>query len=333
MPVVIEDVAQACRGSLERGVLMQIWRSSDVIGDIPWVTKKALTVRGVRMQELPTPGFRVFNGAYDEGTGKLEQWDDGVFPFGHDFYIEKRYQGLDDMVEDPEVTQSLATLKAAAMEFNFYFIAGTPALGGFTGLRPRIMAAEWPAACRINLESAAGDSLKVFASAANTHAFLDGVHEAVDAIGGKVDAFYMNRNTRLLFSSALRRQGLLDTTKDVFDRQVLSFMGAPLRDVGVRADQATEIISSTETCGDDGTDGTSIYAVRYGTPNGDESVKGGDGLHGLQMDTPQIYDPLNGGEMEARPAYIRRLDWPVTITPMGDNYCAARLYGFSMTAT
>lgn len=331
MPVSIVEVAQASEDKLEKGVLMQVLRASDVIGDVPWVTKNTLRVRGTRWQELPTPGFRQFNAGYDEDTGTLEQWTDGIFPFGMDIYIERQFKGLDEMVEDAEVTQSLMALQAMAMEFNYYFIEGTPAGGGFTGLRHRIMGAAWPARCRVSLGTA-GDTLKVFASAANQHTFLDGVHELIDAVGGKADCLYMNRNTRLLFSSLARRQGLLDTTKDQFDRVVESFMGAKLRDIGLRADQATEIILSTEIAGDDGTDSTSIYAVRYGTPNGDENVKGGDGLHGVQKNTLKVYDPLNGGEMEASPTYLRRIDWPVTVSPMGDNFCMARLYELTMAA-
>jgi len=327
MPVTINDIAQASESPLYKGVLLQILQTSDIIGKLPWVNKKALQVTGVRVQNLVTPGFRVWNGGYSEDTSDLEQWTDGLFPFGLDLYLEKQFEDLEDLIEPASVTQQRAALQATSMEFNYHFIEGTPAGGGFSGLRHRVMDAGTPAACRIDLASS-GDALKVLASAANSHTLLDAIHEGIDVLGGKCDMIISNRRTRLALASILRRQNLLDTTRDQFDRWIASFMGAQLINIGTRADQATDIIAETEDPGDGGDDATSMYLVRTGTPNGDANVIGGDGLHGIQKENPVIYDPLNGGEMEARPAYIRRLDWPLTVSQVGDQVCIVRVYGF-----
>ena len=78
-----------------------------------------------------------------------------------------------------------------------------------------------------------------------------------------------------------------------------------------------------------------MYAVRFGPvdPNTDDTKMDGEGLHGVQKNRLAVYDPLNGGEMEARPAYIRRIDWPITLSLLGDDFCIARVYGFRMRAT
>jgi hypothetical protein len=322
----------ASHNPLEKGMLEQVLRASDLIGLLPWVTRNTLEVRGARWQHLPDVGFRQYNAGYTESTGDLEQWTEGVFPFGGDVFIEKQFTGgLENMLEDPAVTQMRMKLKALAMEFNFYFVEGVPALGGFTGIRHRIMN-DLTARSRINLATA-GDCLKVFASAATEHTFLDALHQGIKQVGGKANFILCNEHTYLAISGMLRRLGLLDTTKDNYERVVNSFMGAQIVDVGLRADQVTEIIVDTEDPGDAGNDATSLYIVRTGTPDGNEGTTGGDGLHGIQKNTLQAYDPLTGGEMEARPAYIRRIDWPVTIAIMGDQYCIARVYGFRMAAT
>jgi hypothetical protein len=331
MAVTIVDIAQASEDKLEKGILMQVLRSSDLIGLIPWITKNTLRVRGTRWQTLPSVDFREFNAGYTEDTGQLEQWSDGVFPFGGDMYIERQYEGLDEMIESPAVTQAKMKLQALAMEFNHYFINGTPAAGGFTGLRHRIMTI-LTARSRIDLATA-GDCLKVFAAAANTHDLVDAMHEGIKVCGGRANAFLMNEDTYLRVSSALRRQNLLDQARDMFDREIVSFAGAQLVDVGLRRDQATEIITSTEDPGDGGNDSTSMYCVRFGPAEGNETVTDGDGLHGIQKNRLTAYDPLKGAEMEARPAYIRRIDWPVTLSSLGDRYCVARIYGFRMRVT
>ena len=327
MPVSIVDVAQTSNDPLTKGILMQVLRASDIIGLLPWVTRNSLQVRGARWQTLPTPGFREFNAGYDEDTGVFDTWTDGVFPFGLDMYIEKQYEDVQEMIEPPSLTQAKMSLKAVAMEFNYYAVQGTPAAGGFSGINHRVMDAATPARMRIDLATA-GDCLKVLASAANENTFLDAIHQGIKAVGGKADAILMNEETYLAVSSVLRRLGLLDTTKDQFDRVINAFMGAKLVDVGLRADQATEIITTTEDPGDGGDDSTSLYVVRTGEPDGDETTLGGEGLHGIQKNMLEVYDPLDGGEMEARPAYIRRIDWPVTVSPLGDLYCICRVSGF-----
>ena len=329
MPVTIVEIAQGSNDPLTKGILMQVARSSDVIAKLPWVTYNKLVVKGARWQNLPTPGFRAFNAGYDEDHGELDQWTDGVFPFGMDIQIEKQYENVDDLVEPASLTQAKMALKATAMEFNYYFIEGTPAAGGFSGLRHRVMDASYPARMRINLATA-GDSLKVLASAANQNAFLDAMHEAHKKLGARRGAFFMNEETYLGVTSVMRRLDLLDKTKDQFDRVVYSFMGFELVDIGTRADQTTDIILGTEDPGDGGDDSTSIYGVRFGEPDGDSGTIGGEGVHGVQKNTLEVYDPLGGNEMEDLPAYLRRIDWPITVTPMGDLYSICRIYGFEM---
>ena len=332
MPVTINDVAQASNDPLYKGVLLQIIESSDIIAMLPWITRNSLKVKGVRVQNLATPGFRDWNAGYDEDTSDLEEWTDGVFPFGLDMYLEKQFENVQEAVEAPSVTQSRAALAAVSMEFNYHFIEGTPAGRGFSGLRVRVMDAATPARCRIDLADA-GDSEKVLADAASQHELLDAIDEAIDVVGGRSSLLVMNRVTRNCLRSILRRQGLLDTTKDQFGRRVDMYGDAKLVNIGLRADQATNIIPLDEDPGDGGDDATSIYVVRTGVPDGDASTVGGDGLHGIQKNEPNVYDPLNGGEMESRPAYIRRIDWPITVSQIGDQVCVARIYGFRPYAT
>jgi len=218
------------------------------------------------------------------------------------------------------------------MELNYHFIEGTPAGGGFTGIRHRVMDAGTPARCRIDLADA-GDSEKVLADAASQHELLDAIDEAIDVVGGRANMIISNRVTRNCLRSILRRQALLDTTRDQFGRRIDMYGDAVLVNIGLRADQTTNIIPLTEDPGDGGDDATSIYVVRTGAPDGNANTVGGDGLHGIQKNEPDVYDPLNGAEMESRPSYIRRLDWPITVSQIGDQVCVARIYGFRPYAT
>jgi hypothetical protein len=100
-----------------------------------------------------------------------------------------------------------------------------------------------------------------------------------------------------------------------------------LVDVGMKGDQSTEIITSTETAPDSGTDGTSIYIVRF---------SGEDGLYlnQLQGTSPVPYDPIakgEGGPSGQGPQIARRIDWVIGLGVEG-KYSLARLYNFKMAA-
>jgi hypothetical protein len=94
--------------------------------------------------------------------------------------------------------------------------------------------------------------------------------------------------------------GGLDITKDQFDRTIQMYKGAILRDPGYKSDQATRILTSTETAA--GADGSSnygsIYAVNYST----------DHFFGWQFSEPNVQDLglINNGVI-----YRTLIDWAV----------------------
>jgi hypothetical protein len=157
------------------------------------------------------------------------------------------------VVEDPLVTQTKMKTAALAAAFNYDFINGDAAVNpdGFEGLKKRV--SNQPARMTVDLGS---DALKVLADSTNEHLFIDGLNELIYKT--KANALLMNEATYLGIGKVLRRLGLLDTTKDQYDRTWDTYMGAKLVDVGVKSDQSTEIITSTEDPGDGGSDGTSI---------------------------------------------------------------------------
>ena len=235
-----------------------------------------------------------------------------------------------NVYEDPLVTQLKMKAKAIAFEFNRAVIAGSHAVDPdeLEGLTVRV--SNMPPRQTIHLDSnqaGTGDSLKVLASTANTHTFLDGLHQAIKYVDGATHML-MNETTLLRFEWALRRASpaLLSTAEDAFGRTITTFKGLKMMDVGLQRDKSTEIITLTENPGDGGNDATSIYVARIDTDD--------DGLHGLQLEgtSPEPYDPLNGGEQEAQPTKLRRIDWAVGLMNVS-NYCIARVRGFRMAAS
>jgi hypothetical protein len=55
----------------------------------------------------------------------------------------------------------------------------------------------------------------------------------------------------------------LDVTKDNFDRQQMTYKGVPILDMGLKADQTTEIITDTEADGASASTSTSVYFASF----------------------------------------------------------------------
>jgi hypothetical protein len=203
--------------------------------------------------------------------------------------------------------------------FNDYFINGDHATDslGFEGLKKRI--SNMPS--RQTVSAAASDALDPTASAANARAFLDKWEEAhYKANGGDVKFICMNEGLYYGFARVLRYlnvQGgpLVDTTKDLFDRTVITYKGAQFVDMGWKKDQSTLIIGEDEDPGDSGDDATSVYFV---------PVNMEQGIIGIQLSEMEVYDPLDGGEMDDAPATLMRIDWWCGLAGMG-SYGPTRL--------
>jgi hypothetical protein len=170
--------------------------------------------------------------------------------------------------------------------------------------------------------SSGNDTLKILADSASEHTFVDKLHELVYVCGA--NALLMNEKTFLGIGRVLRRLNLLSTTQDNYGRTWEEFAGAKLIDVGVKGDQTTEIITSTETALDSGADSTSIYGVRFDGDDGFRIIQ----LSGTSTDP---YDPI-GGEMETKPSKLRRIDWVIGLQNMG-RYAIGRLYNFTVAAS
>jgi len=322
MAVTLADHAKQETDPLRKGILMNLLRQSDVLALIPFEVVGSLDSIAIRWQTLPTAGFRKINAGYTEGSGKTEQIVESLKALGGDVDFDRVFDKVKNYIESPRVTQTKMKTKAVASEFNYYYIKGGPAVDadGFSGLEYRVD--NLPSRQKIAV-GVAGTPHDATASTANEHAFLDALHELNDLVGG-ASAYFCNRKMRLGVGRVLRRVGLLDTTTDQFDREVWTFGGAPIVDVGLKRDQSTEIITDTEDPGDGGEDTTSIYAVSFGTD---------DGLLGIQLEPLEAY--MVGGEeheLESKPVKRLRIDWWVGLAGFG-SYYAARAYNLEPAAS
>lgn len=323
MAVTLVDAQKQSKDPLHKAFIMDLLRyGGDLMGIIPFVDVAGLSVSAMRWQTIMSSAFRKLNAGYSEATGTTEDIVETLFLLGGDIKVDRVIAEAGNYVENPLETQTKMRAKSMAFQFLDSFINGDNAVDAdsFEGLKKRV--AGMPSRMSIDL-AAAGDSLKVLASAANEQAFIDALHKGVKYSGAT--HILMNEDTWLGVGQVLRRLGLLNTVTDQYDRQFEAFRGVPLIDVGLKSDKSTEIITNTEDPGDGGNDSTSIYFVRFDTD---------EGLHGIQLAGKgmDVYDPLDGAELESGPQILRRVDWPVGLMNVSQ-YCIARLKGFKMAAS
>jgi hypothetical protein len=302
--------------AMKKFIAMSILRDSNVLDKLPFVNNGSLQVEVQYWQKLPDGGtWRAFNGAYSVGgPGKLASTIESLYGFGGDITYDARIGNMTNLVRDPVQLQIEGATKVMTLQWNDKFINGDVGTDpySFDGIKKRNAA--MPSRQMLYWTSATNAApLDPTASAANARRFLNTARKArTYCNNGQVSACFCNEDFILGLSSAviyLQSTGnYLDVTKDNLERETTTFMGIPMLDMGYQSDLTTEIITTTETAGDGGADSTSQYWVDINQENG---------VYGVQLNPFNMYDPLNGGEMESKPSRMMRVDWWNGLVSMG----------------
>jgi hypothetical protein len=322
MALTLVEMAKIEENPLRKGVISTLLFESNVMQMIPWEDIGALSTTVIRFKNLPSVGFRYVNESYSESTGTFDQIQESVYPLGGDIDVDIMFIQNKAAVASPRATQTEMKLKAVAYQFNQSFLNGDQAIDprSFDGVKKRV--ANMPAGGTGGQTLTAGgtlgtNGLDVIASTANQHAFIDSLDALAYACDGHMaDAFLMNRQTLLRTRSVLRRLALLNVNEDQFGRFIDHYGSIPLYDIGVQADQTTQIIGNAETQGS-AVDATSIYALKYGS----EAFLGGLQEYALRV--------TDFGELETKPVYRTRVDWPIGLATWHPR-CIARMVGLRM---
>lgn len=286
---------------------------SNVLQIIPWATNPQLAMQITSMLTLPTIGTRKINASFSESTGKFDQKIEGKYIFGHDIDVDVV---LEKANPGERQTQRRMSAKAMAFSFNDMFINGDPASDQFKGLSMRVDDVYTANYTDQYIDGGSATTGKgVLYDTTERQYFIDKVAQLIHAISEhRPDALFMNSKLYLCFESAMRRESLLKQTEDMFGRIINMFQNIPLIDIGIKADQSTEIITNAEKLSG-GSDETSMYAVKYGE---------NEYLWGMQQDTLEVRDL---GEVDDTPVFRDRVEWVVGLA-VSNPRSIARAYGF-----
>jgi len=308
---------------LRKSVIDTMIMESNILEMCPWETIGQLSTGVVSIQDLPSVGFRKINAGYEESTGHFQHKIEHISLLGGYIDTDKALARAKNTIADARAIQQQLMIKAMTYEFNDKFINGNPSGSGtsleFKGLLGRVDDINSDGYTSQKVQH---DVTTVLATDAKMYAFLDAIDQCIYSIKGhKPDYALMSQRTLLGLRSLLRRLKLLDTTKDMFDRVVDVYQGVRLIDMGVKADQSTQIITDVETNAGvtTGSNRSSIYFVKFGM---------GDMSWGIQQYPIEVEDL---GLMTDKPVYRTMVDWPLGLATV-DPRSLVRLYGFQMTA-
>lgn len=307
---------------LRKSVIDTFLMESNLMEIVPWETIGKLSETIVKISSLPSVGFRKINEGYTESTGAFAHAVENISLAGGYIDTDKAIARAKNTIADARATMQNTMLKAMVYKFNDKFINGDPSTDPeeFKGLKLRVddIYDEGFTDQRIDLADTSDKG--ILRTEASRHTFLDKLDQLIYCVKGhNPDFLLMNKKMLLALRSLLRREKLLDQTKDMFDRTIDVYQGARLVDIGVKADQTTEIILNIEDDGG-GSYETSIYAVKFGI---------GEMTWGIQEYPLEVEDM---GLLESKPVYRTMVDWPLGLATI-DPRSLGRLFGIRADAT
>jgi len=308
--------------TLRKSVIDTLLMESNLMQLVPWETIGQLATTIVRVQDLPSVGFRKINAGYAATIGHFEQKVENISLMGCYMDCDKAIARAKNTIADARAIAQVMALKSMAYKFNDKFINGNPEVDPeeFKGLAERVdgVVTEGYTDQKIALGGTVGAARDagILHDDVNSFNFLDKLDQLIYSIKGhQPDFLLMNKKTLLATRAVLRKLKLLDNTRDMFDRVIDVYQGVKMIEVGTKADQTTEIITNTED--EDGSYtsnvATSIYAVKFGI---------GELLWGIQEYPLEVEDK---GILEALPVYRTEVDWPLGLA-LADARSIGRLY-------
>lgn len=315
----LAQLSQIETDPLRKSIIDGLLWECDIMQFIPWETTNSLSTDVVQLGTLPTIGFRNVNEGYSSGTGTLESKTEHIALMGRYFDTDKAILRAKNTTADARALVQVMMLKAMAYNFNDNFINGDKVevdVKGFNGIKKRINDeyADGYTNQYLDNNGTAGDGILL--SSAESFNFLNRLDAAKYAImGHRPQIAFMNDTMLLALRAVLRKEKLLNNAMDMFDREVDMYGSCRLVDIGCKADQTTEIITTTETLEDAGAaESTSIYFVQFSL---------GIDLYGIQEYPMEVEDK---GLLESAPIYRTEVDWPLGLAH-ASHYCMSRLYG------
>ena len=317
MALTLIDSNRERKDDFSKGVVETFVQECDILKKLPIATIGTVETSSRRTNSLPTVGWRARGetpGAVSGGAHDIVS--DAVYSMAGQIDIDKTDYMDKALAENPLTSRTREAVKGMSWTFNNAFINGDHATDAdmYEGIKVRIANL---ASAMTTYASTSTAELDVRQSAAPTNAvmfqWLDRMDDAIYSLDGhSADVILTHADMIKAINSAKRRLGINKDNKEVTEphlggsnkrrtsaqpqsKPVADWNGVPMYDMGLAADQSTDIIA-TELVNAVAT--RPIYFLKLGEPY----------LTGIQQYPLDVTKPekLNDGV-----TYRVTVDWPV----------------------
>ncbi len=299
MAITMMDMIKGMKDKVAAGIVLQFARESQVFQRLSFENVDSFFLKTWQLESLTHASWRHVGEGFTENKDKFTEQREGIYLLGGqidiDIALKLPGQKEIDVYEENVKLQS----KRFQYEFIKQFVNGDRDVDpdAIDGIKKRVEAQGGD-------QVVLGAGLDLSASSANRQTFLDQMQQAAFEVAeGKPDLILTSKQGLWSLQRVARREGLYDTTRDSFDREIGTFMGIPMDWAGTEGDQTTQVITNTETDAGapTGSSRTSFYFIRFGHPY----------LQGIQMEAPRrTFDGMTDDGVTHRIVF----QWPVGLS-------------------
>lgn len=257
MAITLADVRKLEKDALTAGFMDTFLLRNKMSQFIPIKNVTTMRARILRRVAMPTISWRQLGTYYSQSTGSVDFIEEPIYDCGNYFDVDELLMKDTSVQENPRTVQQDLTSEAMSFEYNNILINGASGSDQPDGLSARVAAL----ASAQSIDTGSTDISMTGSTTTSLNSYFDYLDQLLYQIDDGTDFanVLLLGNTDLMQRhwSAARRLGLLDTTKDMFGREIRTYKGAKLLDIGVKADQTTKIVTTSSNL-------TTLYAVKVG---------------------------------------------------------------------
>lgn len=223
-----------------------------------------LTYSYNRVKTQPTADFRAINTEYTAQEVEKERKSVDLAVFGGTFNVDRVIADMGG-IQNEVTFQLQQKIKAASALWNDTVINGDKGVNNkaFDGLEKALVGSSTELKPDKAIDLSNSEAIDK-----NYLEFFDALDETLSNMDGQPSALLMNASLYVKILAALRRAAAYTQTKDSVGRQVFTYNGIPIVNLGAKAGKNDPVVPIKA---EDNT--TSLYAVRFGL----------DGFHAVSL--------------------------------------------------
>src|SRR3990167_4549873 len=267
MALTLLDLASIEQRPIKKAILMAFFESQlpSPVEQVALYAATALSQKTVRLTDAGTPSTRNIGDAVAAYKATFSDREETLKIIENKVTLDKVLLDVKSYIQDPLALQMQAYALVVKNTVNDLLVNGDPGSDATqpAGLHYRLNTDAIFSGQAVN---AAGLDLHTAATLeANGLTFMTYFDEAVTLCGGgDPDIALINRQTWLMFRSVLRKTKLLDTTKDQFNRKIMTYGDVKLINAGQKPAGVLSPAAANQVIGNDTQ--TSIFGTASSTP-------------------------------------------------------------------